>query len=117
MSVSIFIGSGSEDDLNVSNENFCRIMALLDVDIDLDSLAGSFEGQALLNLQHKVLLALDVLRMVPALDGAIGYHRHESGGAVLIECGISDGYFSDRLPRLLAVIEAAIGAGEPVRYA
>ena len=118
MSVSIYIGAGAEDDLNLANGNFVRVMHLIDEPVDPANLCGVWEGPALAALAVKVRFALDSIRAMPSVDDgtpAIASRIH--GHMAVIDCGLRDGYFADRLSRLMAVIEEALEAGVPLHYA
>jgi hypothetical protein len=117
VSVSFYVGDA--DYLNVSNDNFIRLMELLDVAVDRSrGLCGEFEGPALWDLRVKVVFALDSLRALPALDGGVAPVDVSGGGGGcrVIDMGLSPGYFAHRLTRLLTAIDAALACGVPLRY-
>ncbi len=111
-------GRFSEDDLNLSNGNFVKLMDLLDTPIDTECLCGNLSGIALRDLRKNVSLMLDGVREMPELDGGTQtIYSGKPGGCTMIECGWRPGYLESRLSALLAVIEEAIEEGVALVYA
>ena len=114
MSVSVYLRTdGADVDFNVANDNWTRIVELLGLELD-DHWCGTFEGPALVDLRDRVVFALDAIKAMPAVDG--GTPTVEVGPNHFV-CGLGEGYFADRLSRLLAVVDRAIATGEPLHYA
>ena len=115
MSVTIWTGPSSEDDLNMANDSFVIIMQDIlgfPVRDESMSLCGSLEGERLEFLRDCVQLALRAVRF--------------AGAGTVPPPGIrptfrEDGTFSEgglhtRLSALLAVIEDAVETGQPIRW-
>jgi hypothetical protein len=102
-------------ELNVANGNFCRIMELLG--FPGAEYCGTFGDGSLQDLQERVTFALQSLIAVPALDtGRPTEETRTKNGGRWIECGTDDGYFTERLTQLSAIIQAAIDAEGMVNY-
>lgn len=116
MSVSVYSeGYSTEEDMNVSNINFRKLMDLLDVDYDYDSecLCGRISGPSLLALKQRTAVLLETVRVIPELDGGIIDRDLLTGGQRTVEnrfinFGWPPGYIESRLSHLLAIIEEAI---------
>ncbi len=122
MSVTLRVHGRFDDDgdLNLSNQNFRKLMDLLDVPVDGEyGLCGIFNsGPQLVALQTKVIFALKLVRKMPELDrGTETVVSTREGYCTFIECGWAPGYLESRLSSLLALIEAAVEEGVGLVYA
>jgi hypothetical protein len=112
-------------DLNVSNDNFYRIMGLLGYERDelqdeSGSTCGSFADEKLADLLQRVVFALESIQAIPALDG--GTPMHDEGGPGTGRCrwidfGMSEGYYACRLQTLRDVALVALKHKGSVTYA
>jgi hypothetical protein len=119
MSVTLYVmvdGRPSEQDVHLSNGNFRRLMTLIGVDVDED-LCGAWPLDELPALREKVHFALTSLLWMPALDSGVLTTSAQQTGALMLRLGLGEGYFRNRLARLLALIDRALATGQPLRYA
>lgn len=123
MSVSVYVlGESSEDDYNVSNGNFRRLMDLIGDPIpqDWDQYRRYEPGAQLEELRARVVFALEGIRAIPDLDSGrppsqyIGGEELGASGVLVIDCGMSEGYYERRLTGLLEVIDRALEVGKSV---
>lgn len=116
MSVTFYRQNSNPDqELNVSNTNFCAIMELLDSPIGgPEGLCGSFSGASLLFFQGKINFVLNSLEAMPALDEG---KPTEVLAPNFIDCGRSDGYFTNRLRTLKAIVDATLEANDTLYFA
>jgi hypothetical protein len=86
-------------------------MDLLGIEVDRDSLCGSWDRSALLELHDAVQFALTSIMQMPDLDaGCATVVDHGSFRCTLIECGLRAGYYHDALTRLLKLVNEALTA-------
>jgi hypothetical protein len=116
MSVSFYVGN--TDYLNVSNSNCYRLFDLLGISISPSAgLCGSFEGGELLDLQQKVQFVLDSLETMPELDAGVpATYISSPGNALFIECGLTPGYYTDRLSAFAEAIGVAVASGQALTF-
>jgi hypothetical protein len=118
MSVSIYNGSGSEDDLNFANANFLRLMDLVGVDVDRECLCGTWDGPALRELRDALQFALTSIVHMPDLDNGRATVVHQGPfGCTSIDCGLPAGYFHRALTSILKIVNDSLTAGVPLHYA
>ena len=114
MSVTVQAGLGAgrsfaafDDGMNVSNGNFFRIMTLLGYE-DVDC-CGELRGAALTELLAKVDFVLTSIANMPELDGGTQTIMHqEPGKARMIDCGLPEGYFYQRLSTMECMVAQAL---------
>lgn len=116
MSVTIWTGDSTLDDLNLASASFVAIMqeVLGTPAYQKDgSLYGQLDGVPLLALRERVQIALGALR---ATEQEVV--REPGLYAIYNEDGtFRQGYLISRLSALLAVIETAIECEQPLRWA
>src|SRR6266571_3271841 len=110
MSVSIYIRYPNAgpifEIMNQSNTNFGRMLALLGLDFSPD---GEISGTALLDLQQSVDFITESLQAVPALDsGTEDSLTFGAAGALMIDCGLRPGYFTEKLTILKEAVDRAV---------
>jgi hypothetical protein len=116
MSVFIWTGTSTLEDLNLANASFVAVMQdVLGTRVRQDdgSLCGELEGLPLLAFRERVQIALGVLRATepePILRPGISAIFNDDGT-------FRQGYLISRLSALLAVVEDAIETHQPVRWA
>ena len=118
MSVSIWTGQPTIDDLNLSNTNFRMLMSLLGQDkIETsDGLAGEILFEQLPTLLWRIDDALRLITAEPGLDAGRPAHVVLGSGPLLIECGQSTGYLEHRLSALRAIVTRALDNEFSVHY-
>lgn len=105
----------AEDEINISNGNFTRIMAVLGYDDDDLEWSGEFRGAALDDLRGRIAFVLAGIAAMPDLDGGLATIEHPpSGGCRFISCGLRAGYFTERLTALDALAQIALDRGSAV---
>lgn len=108
MSVTISTDA-APDEINISNGNFTRIMAVLGYDDDDLEWSGEFRGDALRDLRGRIEFVLAGIAAMPDLDGGLATVDHTNpGGCRFISCGLRAGYFTERLTALDALAQIAL---------
>lgn len=103
MSVSFYVDG--EHVMNVANGNFHRICELLGVEMDG---GGEMDGAQLEAFGKNVDFVLASLKAMPALDGGKpDVEEVGANGCRIIDCGLPEGYFEERLTQLRSAVEAA----------
>lgn len=111
-------------ELNVSDSNFWSLCEFIGQPVETETyeykgeeyksnLTPSWRSvDELLELKERVVIALEGVRALPAIDcGSASNVYVGEFGATVIDCGRSEGYYEDRLTRLLTIVDAALDAG------
>lgn len=104
--------SGQLAELNASNANFGSIMRLLGY--DSFECTGDLADYELHEFRDKVVEVLNGLKYMPELDG--GTPTEVSNNGRWIDCGVSEGYYINRLTSLLDIVDTAIEQGGLVTW-
>lgn len=102
--------------LNIANGNFHRLMTLLGYS-DFDY-CGSFGDGSLQDLKSRIEFIRGGIKAIPDMDGGTPTIEHRSSPyqATMVECGLREGYFDDRLSTLLEIVNVAIKKGGQITY-
>lgn len=102
-------------ELNVANGNYVRIMEL--IGLDSSEYCGTWGDGSLQYVADRIRVCLDGLQGIPELDAGIPDRVERShSGFTVVHCGVSEGYFGERLASLLAIVNKAIEVGGVVTF-
>jgi hypothetical protein len=102
-------------EMNVANGNYCRIMAL--VGLSYEEYCGTWGDGSLQHVKEQLEFTLNGLKVMPELDGGIPSEKFKAeGGCMIIDCGLREGYFTEALTRLLAIVDKAIEVDGTVTF-
>lgn len=102
-------------EMNVANGNFYRLMELLG--LSTEEYCGTWGDGSLQHVREKVTFVLEGIKAIPELDGGKEDVIEKSpSGMTMIHCGVREGYFAERLTKLLEIVDKAIEVGGEVTF-
>lgn len=102
-------------EMNVANGNYVRLMELLG--LDYSDYCGTWGDGSLQHLQERLGVILEGLKAMPEMDSGVPSTTGKgNGGCKWVDCGLREGYFTERLSKLQELVFKAIEVGGVITF-